>query len=62
MTQSVTELGLPTPKERRRLREAADLTHEEVAAAVGVTPNTVRSWETGRTHPGAASWRPTPSS
>lgn len=51
MTQSVTELGLPTPKERRRLREAADLTHDEVAAAVGVTPNTVRSWETGRTHP-----------
>lgn len=51
MTQSVTELGLPTPKERRRLREAADLTHEEVAAAVGVTSNTVRSWETGRTHP-----------
>ncbi|MFF1415936.1 helix-turn-helix domain-containing protein [Streptomyces sp. NPDC058289] len=51
MTQSVTELGLPTPKERRRLREEADLTHEEVAAAVGVTPNTVRSWETGRTNP-----------
>ncbi|MFJ7270261.1 helix-turn-helix domain-containing protein [Streptomyces sp. NPDC099050] len=51
MTQSVTELGLPTPKERRRLREAADLTYEEVAAAVGVTSNTVRSWETGRTHP-----------
>ncbi|WP_430625697.1 helix-turn-helix domain-containing protein [Streptomyces sp. NBC_01264] len=51
MTQSVTELGLPTPKERRRLREAADLTHEEVAAAVGVTSNTVRSWETGRSNP-----------
>ncbi|WP_328300394.1 helix-turn-helix domain-containing protein [Streptomyces sp. NBC_00435] len=51
MTQSVTELSLPTPKERRRLREAADLTHDEVAAAVGVTSNTVRSWETGRTHP-----------
>lgn len=51
MTQSVTELSLPTPKERRRLREAAELTHEEVAAAVGVTATTVRSWETGRTHP-----------
>ncbi|MGW6710419.1 helix-turn-helix domain-containing protein [Streptomyces sp. NPDC054956] len=51
MTQSVTELGLPTPKERRRLREAAELTPEEVAAAVGVTPTTVRSWETGRTDP-----------
>lgn len=51
MTQSVTELSLPTPKERRRLREAAELTHEEVAAAVGVTATTVRSWETGRTDP-----------
>lgn len=54
MTQSVettSELSLPSPKERRRLREAANLTHEEVAAAVGVTPATVRSWETGRTDP-----------
>ncbi|WP_073912703.1 helix-turn-helix domain-containing protein [Streptomyces sp. CB00455] len=54
MTQSVettSELSLPSPKERRRLRESADLTHEDVAAAVGVTPNTVRSWETGRTEP-----------
>ncbi|MFE2310792.1 helix-turn-helix domain-containing protein [Streptomyces sp. NPDC059411] len=51
MTQSVTELSLPTPKERRRLRDAAELTHEEVAAAVGVTATTVRSWETGRTDP-----------
>ncbi|GGZ52567.1 hypothetical protein GCM10010371_10030 [Streptomyces subrutilus] len=54
MTQSVettSELSLPSPKERRRLREAAGLTHDEVAAAVGVTPTTVRSWETGRTHP-----------
>ncbi|MFD7260957.1 helix-turn-helix domain-containing protein [Streptomyces sp. NPDC059874] len=58
MTQSVettsasdAERSLPSPKERRRLREAADLTHDEVAAAVGVTPTTVRSWETGRTAP-----------
>ncbi|MFJ6794829.1 helix-turn-helix domain-containing protein [Streptomyces sp. NPDC091268] len=51
MTRSVRESGLPTPKERRRLREAADLTHADVADAVGVTPATVRSWETGRTHP-----------
>lgn len=58
MTQSVettsaadAELSLPTPKERRKLREAAELTPEEVAAAVGVTPSTVRSWETGRAAP-----------
>ncbi|MCX5304200.1 MULTISPECIES: helix-turn-helix domain-containing protein [Streptomyces] len=58
MTRSVettspedSELSLPTPKERRRLREAAELTHDEVAAAVGVTVSTVRSWESGRTAP-----------
>ncbi|MFD9339796.1 helix-turn-helix domain-containing protein [Streptomyces sp. NPDC060028] len=51
MTQNVTEPGLPTPKDRRRLREAADLTHEQIAEAVGVTATTVRSWESGRTDP-----------
>ncbi|MFE9633829.1 helix-turn-helix domain-containing protein [Streptomyces sp. NPDC006463] len=54
MTQSVetgSGLGLPSPKERRRLRETAGLTHEQVAAAVGVTVTTVRSWEAGRTDP-----------
>lgn len=39
------------PKERRRLREAKSLSEEQVAAAVGVTRATVRSWETGRTSP-----------
>ncbi|MET9695758.1 helix-turn-helix domain-containing protein [Streptomyces sp. NPDC006529] len=54
MTQSIettSKLGLPSPKERRRLREAAGLTQDDVAAAIGVTPSTVRSWETGRTAP-----------
>ncbi|WP_405831662.1 helix-turn-helix domain-containing protein [Streptomyces sp. NBC_00105] len=50
-SSSASELGLPAPEERRRLREAADLTHEQVAEAVGVTATTVRSWETGRTDP-----------
>ncbi|MGW7441690.1 helix-turn-helix domain-containing protein [Streptomyces sp. NPDC054849] len=49
MTRSVEDL--PAPNERRRLREAAELTHDEVAAAVGVTATTVRSWESGRTAP-----------
>ncbi|QES49745.1 DNA-directed RNA polymerase sigma-70 factor [Streptomyces venezuelae] len=43
--------ALPPPKERRRLRESRELTHDEVAAAVGVTASTVRSWESGRTEP-----------
>ncbi|MGW1763556.1 helix-turn-helix domain-containing protein [Streptomyces sp. NPDC002073] len=54
MTQSVpiaSELSLPSPKERRRLREAGELSHDEIAEAVGVTATTVRSWETGRTEP-----------
>ncbi|MGW6463445.1 helix-turn-helix domain-containing protein [Streptomyces rubiginosohelvolus] len=55
MTRSTTDEAavppLPSPKERRRLREAKSLSEEEVAAAVGVTRATVRSWETGRTSP-----------
>ncbi|MFE2296352.1 helix-turn-helix domain-containing protein [Streptomyces sp. NPDC059452] len=55
MTRSTTDEAaappLPSPKERRRLREAKSLSEEQVAAAVGVTRATVRSWETGRTSP-----------
>ncbi|MFJ3879901.1 helix-turn-helix domain-containing protein [Streptomyces sp. NPDC090077] len=48
---SGSELGLPSPEERRWLRESGGLTYEEVAAEVGVTAATVRSWECGRTEP-----------
>ncbi|ARI52691.1 helix-turn-helix domain-containing protein [Streptomyces griseobrunneus] len=55
MTRSTTDEAaappLPSPKERRRLREARSLSEEQVAEAVGVTRATVRSWETGRTSP-----------
>ncbi|NEC69495.1 helix-turn-helix domain-containing protein [Streptomyces sp. SID9727] len=55
MTQSTSETAaappLPSPKERRRLREALALTEEQVASAVGVTRATVRAWETGRGTP-----------
>ncbi|WP_224756195.1 helix-turn-helix domain-containing protein [Streptomyces sp. col6] len=55
MTQSTSGTAaappLPSPKERRRLREARSLTEEQVAAAMGVTRATVRAWETGRTSP-----------
>ncbi len=51
MTDSVEEPRLPSPKERRRLREAVGLTCEEVALAVGVTAATLRSWEAGLAHP-----------
>ncbi|MEU8954035.1 helix-turn-helix domain-containing protein [Streptomyces sp. NPDC048518] len=42
---------LPSPKERRRLREAKSLSQADLAARIGVTRETVRSWETGRTQP-----------
>jgi len=42
---------LPPPKERRRLREAASLTQAQLATRVGVSRETVRAWETGRTTP-----------
>ncbi|WP_432125405.1 sigma factor-like helix-turn-helix DNA-binding protein [Streptomyces sp. bgisy082] len=47
-TPSVT---LPTPKERRRLREALALSEEQVAEAMGVTKATVKAWEAGRSAP-----------
>ncbi|MZD05955.1 helix-turn-helix domain-containing protein [Streptomyces sp. SID5785] len=50
MTQGAAT-PLPPPKERRRLRESRSLTQAQVAAKVGVTRETVRSWESGRTTP-----------
>ncbi|TGA90319.1 helix-turn-helix domain-containing protein [Streptomyces sp. MZ04] len=50
MTQSPAT-PLPPPKERRRLREATSLSQAELATKVGVTKETVRSWESGRTAP-----------
>ncbi|MER5308309.1 sigma factor-like helix-turn-helix DNA-binding protein [Streptomyces sp. NPDC002773] len=48
---SAPSVTLPTPKERRRLREALALSEEQVAEAMGVTKATVKSWETGRSSP-----------
>ncbi|MDT7840721.1 helix-turn-helix domain-containing protein [Streptomyces justiciae] len=50
MTQSPAT-PLPPPKERRRLREAGSLTQAQLAERVGVTRETVRAWESGRTNP-----------
>ncbi|MFE5948606.1 sigma factor-like helix-turn-helix DNA-binding protein [Streptomyces sp. NPDC056480] len=48
---SASSVTLPTPKERRRLREALALSEEQVAEAMGVTKATVKAWETGRSAP-----------
>ncbi|MFE9258801.1 helix-turn-helix domain-containing protein [Streptomyces sp. NPDC006879] len=45
------DTALPSPAERKRLRESWALTPQQVAEAFGVTPSTVRSWECGRTSP-----------
>lgn len=50
MTQSPT-IPLPPPGERRRLRESLSLTQAQVAERVGVSRETVRAWENGRTTP-----------
>ncbi|MGW1974746.1 sigma factor-like helix-turn-helix DNA-binding protein [Streptomyces sp. NPDC001889] len=50
-THSAADNPLPSPKERRRLREAKSMSEQEVAAAVGVTRATVRAWEKGRSEP-----------
>ncbi|MEU3691649.1 helix-turn-helix domain-containing protein [Streptomyces narbonensis] len=50
-TDSASFVTLPTPKERRRLREALALSEEQVAEAMGVTKATVKAWETGRSAP-----------
>lgn len=50
MTQSSAS-PLPPPRELRRLRESEALTQAQVAARVGVSLETVRSWETGRSTP-----------
>ncbi|MFE2942810.1 sigma factor-like helix-turn-helix DNA-binding protein [Streptomyces sp. NPDC059255] len=43
--------GLPSPEERRRLREAKAMTEKQAATTVGVTRATLRNWETGRKTP-----------
>jgi transcriptional regulator with XRE-family HTH domain len=42
---------LPPPAERKRLREAAGLTQQDVAIALETKRETVNGWETGRTMP-----------
>ncbi|MFJ9536635.1 helix-turn-helix transcriptional regulator [Streptomyces sp. NPDC101225] len=43
--------SIPAPAERRQIREDAKLTQAEVADAVGVTPQAVALWESGRRTP-----------
>ncbi|MEV6653640.1 helix-turn-helix domain-containing protein [Streptomyces sp. NPDC051219] len=51
LEQAAAHDALPDPDERRRLREAAGLSQEQVARALSVRRETVTGWESGRTDP-----------
>ncbi|MFG2395229.1 telomere-associated protein Tap [Streptomyces lavendulae] len=51
LEEAAAQDGLPDPDERKRLREAAGLSQDQIARALSVRRETVTSWETGRTAP-----------
>ncbi|MEV7616900.1 helix-turn-helix domain-containing protein [Streptomyces sp. NPDC089799] len=51
LAQTAGKDALPAPDERKRLREAAGLSQDQVARALSVRRETVTSWESGRTDP-----------
>ncbi|MFF4324858.1 telomere-associated protein Tap [Streptomyces sp. NPDC001568] len=51
LEEAAAQDGLPHPDERKRLREAAGLSQEQIAKALSVRRETITSWETGRTAP-----------
>ncbi|MFF8842122.1 telomere-associated protein Tap [Streptomyces sp. NPDC015127] len=51
LEQAAAQDTLPAPAERKRLREAAGVSQEQVAQALKVRRETVTSWEAGRTEP-----------
>jgi transcriptional regulator with XRE-family HTH domain len=48
-TLARTRRGLPSPAERRRIRQAARVPQQAVADALGVTRQAVSGWESGQT-------------
>lgn len=51
LEEAAAQDALPHPAERKRLREAAGLSQDQIAQALAVRRETVTSWETGRTAP-----------
>lgn len=49
-----TQQRLPSPSERRRLREKHGLSLRAAAAGVGVSATAIAAWESGRYKPTAA--------
>lgn len=51
LEEAVAPDALPAPGERKRLREAANLSQDQVAQALSVRRETVSGWESGRADP-----------
>lgn len=51
LLEEVAQDDLPVPAERRRLREAAGLSQEQIARALKARREAVGNWESGRTEP-----------
>ncbi|MEU7579948.1 helix-turn-helix domain-containing protein [Streptomyces sp. NPDC041068] len=51
LLEQAAQDGLPVPAERKRLREAAGLSQEQVAQAMNTRREAVGNWESGRTEP-----------
>ncbi|MCB5170395.1 helix-turn-helix transcriptional regulator [Streptomyces bambusae] len=51
LEEAAAQDPLPHPDERRRLRETAGLSQDQVARALAVRRETITSWESGRTDP-----------
>ncbi|WP_055490811.1 helix-turn-helix transcriptional regulator [Streptomyces sp. TP-A0356] len=51
LLEHIAQDDLPAPAERKRLREAAGLTQDQVAKALNTRREAVGNWETGKTEP-----------
>ncbi|MDQ0408687.1 helix-turn-helix transcriptional regulator [Streptomyces sp. NPDC000349] len=51
LLEEVAQDDLPTPEERKRLREAAGLSQEQIAKALKSRRETIGNWESGETEP-----------